>query len=324
MNSSKAIGGYFSLELPSVSNPNPVIDGIYLNTARNALEYILEAVKPSKVYMPLYICDVMLEPFEKTNTKYEFYGVNEQLEMAKDIELKDNELILYVNYFGIKSDYCHHLIDTFGDKVIIDASQAFYYRQHASENILYSPRKFFGIPDGGVVVTKHAINRQLPSDESLSKLSHLIKRHELEPEAGYGDFQVNDKKLEHQPIRTMAPFTLRLMQSIDYTAIQKRRIENFTQLHTKLQHLNKLNFDQNNNDTPMVYPLLIENGDKLRDVLVKNRIFVATYWPNIFSWADEGDTEYGLAKNLLPLPIDQRYDGNDMERILEVIHEYIN
>jgi len=46
---------------------------------------------------------------------------------------------------------------------------------------------------------------------------------------------------------------------------------------------------------------------------------VATYWPNVFNWCENKTLEFDLAKNILPLPIDQRYGSEEMERIVELI-----
>ena len=41
------------------------------------------------------------------------------------IKLKDDEYILYINYFGIKIDIIKSLIDKYGSKIIVDNSQGF-------------------------------------------------------------------------------------------------------------------------------------------------------------------------------------------------------
>ena len=61
------------------------------------------------------------------------------------------------------------------------------------------------------------------------------------------------------------------------------------------------------------------NDESLRERLIKNKVFVARYWPNVLEWCKEEDFEYRLATQIIPLPIDQRYGKNDMERILEII-----
>ena len=77
---------------------------------------------------------------------------------------------------------------------------------------------------------------------------------------------------------------------------------------------------------PFVYPLLVDNGEELKKKLISNRIYVATYWPVVLEkeyWKNElgvegpSDWEVYLAKNLVPLPIDQRYDLSDMEYLLK-------
>ena len=67
----------------------------------------------------------------------------------------------------------------------------------------------------------------------------------------------------------------------------------------------------------MVYPFLIKGkGRTLKQQLIANKIYVATYW--------SGQKEMGLGRaleeDLVPLPIDQRYGFEDMQRILKVLN----
>jgi hypothetical protein len=68
----------------------------------------------------------------------------------------------------------------------------------------------------------------------------------------------------------------------------------------------------------MIYPFWsMKTG--LRQRLIDADIFVATYWPNVRDWCEPDSAECRLAESLLPLPIDQRYDDNDMQRILAIV-----
>jgi hypothetical protein len=60
----------------------------------------------------------------------------------------------------------------------------------------------------------------------------------------------------------------------------------------------------------------------LKQKLIENRIFVATYWPNVFEWCRSKDLEYNLANNLLPLPIDQRYGKEELCYIVSKLENY--
>lgn len=322
-----AIGGYFELGLPKADIIySPIPQGaIGLNSARNCLEYILETMHPSKVYIPRYTCDAIIEPFKKTGVSYESYRIDQKLELVDPIDLKSDEMILYVNYFGIKNAYSNSLERRYGPRLIIDASQAFYYKPIGDEKVFYSPRKFFGVPDGGFLIIDKKLPRTLELDtSSFSRMSHLIKRLEGEPENGYQDFKRNEKSLENQPILSMSLLTRKLLSSIDYELIRQRRKDNFKQLHEALGDSNELSFTIDDDAVPLVYPYLNKDADMIRKSLIEHRIFVATYWPNVYSWCVEEDTELYLVNGILPLPIDQRYGGEEMIEIIEVINESIN
>ena len=69
---------------------------------------------------------------------------------------------------------------------------------------------------------------------------------------------------------------------------------------------------------PMVYPFMTDD-ESLRDQLIKNKVFVARYWPNVLEWCQEKDLEYKLANRIIPLPIDQRYGEMEMNYIVEIL-----
>ena len=114
----KAIGGYYSLELPKHKEYHT--DAIKLNTGRNCLEYILRVRHYKKVYIPYYTCSVLLEPFKKLGINYSFYNIDNNLEIDNDITTRDEEALLYVNYFGLKDTYIKYLSEQYGQNLIID------------------------------------------------------------------------------------------------------------------------------------------------------------------------------------------------------------
>ena len=120
----KPIGGYFSLELPMKEELHK--NAIRLNTGRNCLEYILRARQYRKVYIPYYTCEVILEPFKKLGIQYEFYHVDVHLEIKDSPLLKEDEALLYVNYYGLKQRYVEKLAEKVGKCLIVDNTQAFY------------------------------------------------------------------------------------------------------------------------------------------------------------------------------------------------------
>lgn len=309
----KAIGGYFGLELRHGEHYHK--DAIRLNTARNCFEYVLRSRQYAKVYIPYYTCEVMLEPLNKLGVQYEFYSINGRLEPVVLPNLKENEAFLYTNYYGLKQDCVLKLASCFGNRLIVDNAQAFYAKPIHGIDTFYSARKFFGVADGAYLYTDKLLEEEFPQDESFDRMSHLLKRVDASAEFGFSDFRANDESLIGQPIMSMSNLTAAILESIDYDNAAKQRRENFLLLDSVLGGQNKIRFELNSDAVPMVYPYWTKD-DSLRKKLIENKIFVATYWPNVCQWCQKGNMEQEFVSDLLPLPIDQRYGKQDMENVV--------
>lgn len=315
----KEIGGYFSLELPANVDNMPNKNGILLNSCRNALELILRNIDTIKIlYIPYYTCNVVLEPIKKLNINYSFYSINENLEIAQEINLQNNEYIIYTNYFGIKDRYIKYLNNKYKDNLIIDNAQALF--AEPTKKCAYSPRKYVGIADGGIAFIDREIDlSSYEQDISYERFNHLLIRRDTNASNGFAEFRTNDNKLVNNSIKTISKLTKDIIDSIDFISVKEKRIENFTFLHNNLKLINKLQIgDINDFKCPLVYPLLTDNV-YLKKKLIENKIYVATYWPNVLEWCKKDDFEYYLTNQLIALPIDQRYGINEMKKILEII-----
>lgn len=311
------IGGYFSLELPKGEEYHK--DAIRLNTGRNCLEYILKARGYKKVYLPYYTCEVVLEPFEKLGIPYEFYHIDINFEIRDRFTLKQDEALLYVNYYGLKQRYVEQLAEKIGECLIIDNTQAFYAKPIAGIDTFYTCRKFFGVPDGAYLYTNKSLDAEFEQDLSFDFLMFLTKRIDLGAEAGYEDFRNLSKHVVGQPIKRMSKLTQRMMQGIDYAGIAKQRRDNYLQLHAVLGESNTISLPLEGDAVPMVYPYLTPVKG-LREKLIGNKVFVARYWPNVLEWTTKDDIEYLLAYQMQPLPIDHRYGEEDMNYITHLIN----
>jgi len=312
-----SIGGYFELELSRGEEYHS--DAIRLNTGRNAFEYILRAKKYNKVYLPYYTCDVMLEPITKLNLDYEFYFIDSNfVPIFNYSNVQENEVFVYNNYFGICDEQTRE-VAAHCKNLIIDNSQAFYSKPIKCVDTFYSPRKFFGLPDGAYLYTDTLLDYNLERDISYKRCEHLLGRIDSGAETHFHTYKENSKDLSNQPIMEMSNLTKRLLASIDYNTIAQKRRQNFDFLHNKLGDRNILKFIISATEVPMVYPLFVDNGPLLKQKLIANKIYVATYWPNVFEWAELNSFENELAKNLIAIPVDQRYSIDVLSRLLDII-----
>lgn len=310
----KSIGGYF--ELVCDKKPLYYQDGIYLNICRNALRYIIRALGIKRIHIPFFTCHVVDEAIQSEGCKILKYNLDKNLLPEQDFPRED--FIVYNNYFGVLGQNVETLSQIYPN-LIVDNAQAFYSKPNCRA-VIYSPRKFFGLPDGGILRGKDIPLLNLQIGTSTSVISHLLKRLESGAEAGYEDFVINDSKLDSYPVQSMSKLTRALMGNIDYEGAKEKRLSNFAFLR---QHL-KTDFPilMSMDDVPLVYPLLIENGSELRNKLISNKIFCARYWPNVLDNCKVQSLEYHLAKNIVSLPIDQRYGEGDMSRIISIINQY--
>ena len=314
----KAIGGYFELELHRGREYHQ--DAIRLNTGRNAFEYILRAKKYKKVFLPYYTCDVMLEPINKLKLKYEFYHIDETFRPVFDFAtIAYDEVFVYTNYFGICDIQALEVTSKCAN-LVIDNSQSFFSQSLPNVDTFYSPRKFFGVPDGGYLYTNKKLEMNIETDNSSNRFSHLIGRIENGTEESYPKFKENEQNLCKQSIKKMSRITQRLLQSINYMQIADIRKVNFQYLNDNLGKRNLIHLDIKSEAVPMVYPFRSDN-EAIRTKLANDKIYVGAYWPNVLSWCDEGKLEYGFPKTIMPLPIDQRYDINQLSRIIEAIEK---
>lgn len=311
------IGGYFELELRKGEPYHK--DAISLNSARNCFEYVLLARGYRKVFIPYYTCEVMLQPLNKHHISYEFYSINEQLEPQNIISLKADEAFLYTNYFGLKQACVEKLSTIYGHQLIVDNAQAFYAPRILGIDTFYSPRKFFGVADGGYLYTDCLLDEIFSQDSSFKRMQHLLQRIDEGAEAGYLTFRKNDNEIDNQPIRSMSSLTSRILSSVDYDDIQRRRVINYEYFHKQLGTFNRLHLKRDNDAVPMVYPYYTDRAS-LRARLIKEKIFVATYWSNVLKWCKDGNQlERYFVDHIIPLPIDQRYINVNIKKIINLI-----
>lgn len=317
----KEIGGYFELEL--AKNDEYHEDAIKLNTGRNSLEYVLKSNRYKKIYIPFYICDSILEPITKVGIKYEYYHIDEGFNIKLDLtKLEKDELLLYVNYFGICTKQVKKLLNGSTDyefDICIDNTQAFYNMPKGEQHTLYSARKFFGVFDGAYLYTKNKFKVKLEKEISYDKSDYLLKRIDLGASHGYADFKSSSKYHSNQPIKQMSNLSRRILQSIDYKKCAQIRMDNFKYLHQMLKAYNSLELDMESIECPMVYPLYIDRASLIRKTLISQGVFVAQYWPGVTDKVNKFSHEMEMVEKIIPLPIDQRYNIEDMEYIVQII-----
>ncbi|MGN9011655.1 hypothetical protein ACTNBP_02745 [Oliverpabstia intestinalis] len=304
----KEIGGY--IELDTYTGNMLHDEGIKLNCGRNALAYIIKAKNIKKLWMPKFMCDSCDKVLSDNQVDVEYYSIG--LDFKPVIKEWDGWLYV-VNFYGqLSNEY----LSSLGDRIIVDNAQAYFQEPISGVDTLYTCRKFFGVADGAILYTDKFIKVE-EQDESFGRMHFLLGRYERSASEFYAEYVENNHFFRNQPIKTMSKLTENLLHGIDYEEVRKRRTQNFSYLHEKLYYVNMLNLSLP--DGAFMYPLYIENGAELRKQLQTKKIFIPTLWPAVFNLCGEDELEYDMAKNILPIPVDQRYGIEEMEYIINEI-----
>lgn len=310
----KEIGGYIELDsyhLPMLHN-----EATALNCGRNALRYLIKSRNIHTLWLPKFLCDSVLEVCKKEYINIKFYSVNNDFSF-EDIAITSEEWIYIVNYYGqIQNKKIKELSKKY-ERIIIDNSQAYFQLPMWGVDTLYTCRKFFGVADGAFLYTDSLLDEEFEQDESFNRMHFLLGRYERSASEFYGEYVENNRIFKEESIKRMSKLTKNLLRGIDYEWIKDRRTENFEYLHEQLKTYNQLELSVP--EGAFMYPFYVKNGSEIRKKLQQIKIFIPILWPSVFEWCKEDELEYDMAKNILPIPVDQRYNLEDMKYIVESI-----
>ncbi len=313
----KEIGGYMELELPYKKPYYSGADVVELNTGRAAIYHALKDSGAKKLYLPYYLCTSMLQVIEPLGLEFEFYSIDESFMPVLDRETGKDEAFLYINYFGTSGENTIENISTKHKNFLMDNTQAFFAKPTENAYNIYSARKFFGVSDGAYLIKSGIQKPELETDISYPNAIHLLKRIEEGANSAYLDNMKNEDRFDNFNPIGMSKLSKRILESIDYEEVKLKRERNFYYIHSKLKDINKLSL-KHRFEPPMVYPLLIEKKG-LREYLVSKKIYVPHWWKDVLSRVESGSFEHYLSTYLLALPIDQRYNQEDMDTIVRHI-----
>ena len=224
----KEIGGFFGLEKLINNCGEFYPDLIHLNTGRNCLLLIVKNKKIGKIYIPLFLCDSIVNLCRKYNIGYEEYNVGKDLMPIFNKSLKSDEFILIVNYFGFLNKNKIVELKNKYKNIIIDNTQAFFSKPVEGVDTFYSCRKYFGVPDGAYLYMPESSQIELKQDDSYSRMTHIEGRSTYCASDFYFKYRENEALLRTLPLLKMSCLTQELLVSFDYASIKNQRENNYS------------------------------------------------------------------------------------------------
>ncbi|SMO50464.1 hypothetical protein SAMN06265379_10252 [Saccharicrinis carchari] len=318
----KEIGSFIGLDLEGTHEYyNNELDMARLNSARSGIYHACGLYGYHTVYLPYYLCPSVNKYLTDHGIKTIKYHINAHFEPI-DVKQEDNSAFVIVNYFGILSHSKMKAIAGKFRNVIVDNSAAFYAQPVEDCYSVYSPRKFFGVPDGCYVIGQYASKGMdaYAQDRSAGTSSFLFATIEQGTNLTYSERMKNEERIDKSGPLRMSALTQCLLKNVNYPRIAAKRKENFKYAHFHFSKINQLDPLQSFDDTcvPMVYPLLIEKED-LDKKLREKKVYVGRLWTSVLQQVDPDTFEARMSKYMVPLPIDQRYGRSE----INCMHQYV-
>ncbi len=350
----KEIGSIFPLYPESFEQEgtffNPK-DRILYSLCREAFTEIAKGLCETNrtVLIPAYTCQTVITPFEEAGWACIFFNVFKSLRIDVNhlnnlVERHHPSLLVVHPYFGMDLDENETKallsIKNFGVKVVVDLTQCIFSNQKLpfADYIVGSYRKWFAIPDGGFMITQNNCNINQPIEENEPFVERQTDAMYLRGQYFRNEDQRTkqisirlSKSADHVAEKNISPHRMsvlscQLLEKEDKLNNQQRRINNFNYLHDSIKKNNKYAFVCTNIDqittAPLYFTIYVENRRDLQLQLAKESIYAPVIWPVEDEKVLISENVRYIYDHLLAIPIDQRYDERDMERVVDVINNF--
>ncbi|WP_026882558.1 hypothetical protein [Clostridium akagii] len=349
----KPIGGEFWFDdifLDNTINNMKNSNGILLSGGQSAIQFIIENInfkQDEYILIPSYLCPTILYNFQRKKINILFYEINEDLSInLMDIENKINQYkikaLFFIDYFGFYHDnntiQFLKSIKENGIILIEDAVQMFWFKRmkkFIGDYVFNSYRKFLPV-DGSVVLCNNNGEFEFDEDDycKLMNEARLKKTQYIKFNIGKEQEFLNlfneaeEAYYKRKNVNGMDNESKKLLNKTNYELIKKTRFDNYTYLYDRLKEVSgiKILFNKEliEDNIPLGLPILINNRDFIRKELRNYSIYCPIHWDiSNEAFIKEFDKSLYVSNNLLTLPIDNRNNEEDMERLLSEIMKLV-
>lgn len=327
-------------------------DYAWVSTGRSAIRYVIHTIEKRcptvkrVVVLPSFTCDTVFEPFLKAGYEVFYYPVKMNLTTMSEairqvVEEHDASIVLFHHYFGFGTFdsqincFCDEM-RRMGKFTIEDCTQCLYsdFERANADFTIGSIRKWTGTPDGGFAVCRDGFFESKPqkTDKQLEtakvKASYAKYRYLFENTGNKSEmlamYRYAEDILDGQTDFFAISDTSSIIQAnLNIDNLKRKRRDNFNVLSTCLKAPIRPLFPLiNGPEVPLYFPILVKDRASLQMHLVQNDIYAPIVWPKSELQPEVDKGAENAYQHLLCIPVDQRYDADDMNRIADVINNF--
>jgi dTDP-4-amino-4,6-dideoxygalactose transaminase len=273
----------------------------------------------------------MIEPFRKAPADIRIYPVSARLTIEEDLwvgELRPDDLVIAIHYFGFElSSFPWQRVRATGATLLEDCAQALFKAptDGRSYALVFSPRKFIGVPDGGILLGGPAASPRAktlssaPPDWWAQALEVSLLRRDFDLVGGenkwYPPFQRVEATFPVGAFRASELSISILERGVDYRGMAEVRRANYMTLLSDLRKYAL--FPALEQDcVPLGFPVVVpaSRRESILNFLYARQIYPPVHWSLRDTVAQEFAKSHDLSARILTLIVDQRYREADMLR----------
>lgn len=324
----------------------------YLRNGREALLYASCNCKPGKeaiILCPAYSCWSMTAPFEFSGWTVVYYRLKEDLTIDEDY-LKmllrgcKVDAILTMNFYGSAStDNAIAIVKQHDERITVieDFSHCtFCLDKIFNKQVDYyvsSIRKSVGVIDGAVILSKKATNKAyigstapvfgtLRQGAQKQKWRYAFTKSSDDKDVFLKELRQGEEMIDKlDGVHPISEVSLKQIESINGEEIAFARRENMKHLWSLLNERVKMvpRLERCFDGAPFSLPILVENRDAVQTQLAQKGVYAPVLWPANEQARKVCEVSAYISDHMLSIPIDQRYNYDDIEDIAKIVLETV-
>lgn len=346
----------YGSEHPSIQLPDGYFEGLkrygreltYLRTGREALLFASYNCKPGQeavILCPAYSCWSMIAPFKFTGWSVVYYRLNADLTidleyLEKILPIVNPDAILTMNFYGSASTQnAIAIAKSFNDKMIVieDFSHCTFCLDQVYNDLVdyyvTSIRKSVGVCDGALVLSKKLTNKafignyapafgELRLGAQRQKGRYAVTKSLDDKEVFLADLRKGESMIDKlDGVHPISKVSLQMLETINGEAIAFSRRENMKHLWNSLKCDVAMipGLEKSFSGAPFSLPILVEKRDEVQKRLAKKGVYAPVLWPIDEEARRVCENSAYISDHMLSLPVDQRYDWDDIEDISRIV-----
>ena len=325
----------------------------WLRSGREALYLVALNLKLDKnqpvVLMPAYCCHSMVDPFVKAGWRIVYYQLYNDLKVdlqnlfALLVSIKPRA-VLTMNFYGSASTRA--AIDTikteFPDCVCIEdfSHCTFCISEIYNEQVDYyvtSIRKSVGVCDGSVIISKAPLDETIAEDNETEfmvvrrdcqklKAKYTYSQEVAQKNIFFAELRKQESELDNfNGVHRISKTGKEMLALVNGESIRYARQKNMAHimelLNGKVESISGI--ERCLSGAPFSLPILVKNRDEVQQKLAKRGVYAPVLWPICDEARAICPVSARMADEMLSIPIDQRYNYDDIEDIAKIVLETV-